>query len=996
MKLPLQVLYLEDDITDAELVQDTLAADGITSQIRRVETETDFLAALDEGGFEIILADYTLPGFDGLLALKIAQQRSPDVPFIFVSGTLREDLAIEALKSGATDYVVKSGLARLVPSLKRALQEARERTERSRAEKALQRSEAYLAEAQRLSHTGSFRWDVPSGEICWSEETFRIFECDRATVPTVELMLQCTHPDDRPQVSRLIERAAQEHQGFELEHRLLMLDGSVKYVRVVGRPSSEADSDHLEFVGAVTDITERQRAEVERQAHLRFLESLDRVNQAIQGTNDLEQMMRAVLEVVLSIFGCDRAWLVYPCEPEAPTWRAVMEQTRPEFPGAFALGLELPVDPEVAEVFRMARASAGAACFGPSYELAVPARLAERFSIQSVIALAVYPKWDKPYLFGLHQCTCPRTWTTQEERLFEEIGRRLADALSSLLMFRTLRQNEAKLEEAQSLTHVGYWDRDLRTQLLAWSEETYRIFGLRPDDRIRTIEQVSERIHPEDRLMMREAVAEALRGGPRYDVEYRVILPTGEMRTVHSKGEVMRDPSGQPYRMFGSVQDITERKRAEQRLLAQHRVTQILSEAVTLEEATPQLLQAMCECLAWDLGALWRTDRLAGVLRCVAFWRRGSVEAPQFETACRAMTFRPGDGLPGSVWLSREPAYFSDFGCANFPRTPMAAADGLRAACAFPILLGGEVLGVIEFFSREMRPPDADLLDMMATVGSQLGQFIERKQAEEALQQAQAELSHLTRLTTLGELTASIAHEINQPLAAVVTNANASLRWLAGDSPNLNETREAIRRIIRDGKRADEIIARIRALARKAPPQRGWLDLNQTIGEIAAMLRGEFHRHRVSLQTQLANNLPALWGDRIQLQQVLLNLLMNGIEALSGVGEGPRELMVSSQKGAEISGRSAEGTPETPASAGTTEPHVLVTVRDTGPGLDPLALERLFDAFYTTKPQGLGMGLAISRSIIQAHGGRLWAGANAPQGAVFSFALPIREVGRSS
>ena len=269
----------------------------------------------------------------------------------------------------------------------------------------------------------------------------------------------------------------------------------------------------MNFVGAVIDVTEHHRAEVERQAHLRFLESLDRVNQAIQGTNDLEQMMRAVLEAVLSIFGCDRAWLVYPCEPEAPAWRAVMEQTRPEFPGVFALGLELPVNPEAAEVFRRARASDGAAHFGPGYELAVPGQLAERFSIQSIIAMAVYPKWDKPYLFGLHQCTSPRVWTTQEERLFEEIGHRLADALSSLLMFRTLRQSEAKLEEAQRLTHVGYWDRDLETKVLTWSDETYRIFGLRPDDPIGTLEQVLERIHPEDRALMGEAVSQAIQGG---------------------------------------------------------------------------------------------------------------------------------------------------------------------------------------------------------------------------------------------------------------------------------------------------------------------------------------------------------------------------------------------------------------------------------------------------------------------------------------------------
>jgi PAS domain S-box-containing protein len=864
MKLPLHVLYLEDDVREAALVQDTLAEHGVTCQIRWVETQAQFIAALDEGGFEVILANYTIAGLDGLSVLLIAQERSPDVPFIFVSGTLSQELAIEALKSGATDCVAKSELPRLVPAIERARREGRERTERI-------------------------------------------------------------------------------------------------------------------------------QAEVERQAHLQFLESLDAVNKAIQSSNDLEQTMGAMLEVVLSTFGCDRAWLVYPCEPEAPAWRAVMEKTRPEFPGVFALGLQLPVDPEVAEVFRTALASHGAVHFAPGSQLTVPPRLTERFGVQSMIVLAVYPKWDEPYLFGLHQCRYPRTWTTQEQRLFEEIGRRLADALSSLLVFRSLRESEAKLEEASRLAHVGYWEREIEAELLTWSDETYRIFGLRPEDHIRTFEQFLERVHPEDRPSVSETAAEANRGGTPYDVEYRLIQPTGEVRTVHAQGEVKRDPSGRPYRMFGTVLDITERKRAERRILAQHRATQILAEADTLEEVAPELIEALCECLAWDLGALWHTDRQANVLRCVGFWRRASVEAPQFETATRGQTFRAGYAFPGSVYLSREPAYFSDFGRdANFPRAPIAMAEGLHAASAFPILLGGEVLGVIEFFSREMRPPDPDLLNMMSAIDSQVAQFIERKRAEEALQQAQAELSHLSRVTTLGELTASIAHEINQPLAALLTNANASLRWLAGDSPNLDETREAIRRIMRDGNRATEIIGRIRALARKALPQPGWLDLNQTIWEITAMIRGELHRNRVSLRTELATSLPALWGDRIQLQQVLLNLLINGIEALSGMDQGPRELMVSSETNPEVSSASAEDTAEASATAAMPGPHVLVTVQDTGPGLDPMGLERLFEAFYTTKPQGLGMGLAISRSIIQAHGGRLWASPNVPQGAVFAFALPIR------
>jgi PAS domain S-box-containing protein len=265
-----------------------------------------------------------------------------------------------------------------------------------------------------------------------------------------------------------------------------------------------------------------------------------------------------------------------------------------------------------------------------------------------------------------------------------------------------------------------------------------------------------------------------------------------------------------------------------------------------------------------------------------------------------------------------------------------------------------------------------------------------RKQAEEAVSKAQAELAHVTRVTTLGELTASIAHEINQPLAAMVTNANAGLRWLSRDSPDLAEANAAIRRIVRDGNRAGEIIGRIRALAKKAPPKKDWLDLNETIGEIVTMARSEVQRNRVSLQTKLANDLPLILGDKIQLQQVILNLLMNAIEAMSGVGEGARELLVSSEKVTEIHSESQQEEYGDRDVADIEWTHVLVAVRDSGPGLDPQLVDRLFDAFYTTKPQGLGMGLAISRSIIEAHRGRLWARANAPRGAAFQFTLPIR------
>jgi PAS domain S-box-containing protein len=274
----------------------------------------------------------------------------------------------------------------------------------------------------------------------------------------------------------------------------------------------------------------------------------------------------------------------------------------------------------------------------------------------------------------------------------------------------------------------------------------------------------------------------------------------------------------------------------------------------------------------------------------------------------------------------------------------------------------------------------------------------ERKRAEEELRQkevslreAQTELAHVSRVTTMGELAASIAHEVNQPLTSILTNASAGLRWLSRDSPNLDEACEAIRRIIRDGNRAGDVISRMRALFKKASTTKERLDINEAIEEVVILAQSEVQRNRVSLQTKLANDLPLILGDRIQLQQVILNLLMNAIEAMSGVAEGPRELGVSSEKVTEIPGESKEERYEDRALADAEWTEVLITVRDSGPGLDPQRLNRLFDAFYTTRPQGLGMGLAISRSIIEAHGGRLCAKANVPQGAVFQFTLPIRD-----
>src|SRR6267378_6452423 len=323
-------------------------------------------------------------------------------------------------------------------------------------------------------------------------------------------------------------------------------------------------------------------------------------------------------------------------------------------------------------------------------------------------------------------------------------------------------------------------------------------------------------IHPSDRDARLEAYAHCFDQRSPFTLEYRVRRHDGEYRWLLDKGTPRFASDGTFLGYIGSATDITERKRVEERLRVQHAVAQILAEAATIEEATPRILRAMGECLGWDVGALWSVDREAEALRCVEFWHKASIEVPEFERVSREFTFVRGLGLPGRVWSSLEPEYIPDVvPDDNFPRGPIAEREGLHAAFGFPILLGGEVLGVIEFFSREIRQPDQELLNVLATIGSQIGQFIERKRAEEALREAQAELGRVARLTTMGALTASIAHEINQPLGAVVNNASACVRWLAAQ--NLEEARRSAEMVIEDGHRAAEIIGRIRALAQKAP-----------------------------------------------------------------------------------------------------------------------------------------------------------------------------------
>ena len=321
--------------------------------------------------------------------------------------------------------------------------------------------------------------------------------------------------------------------------------------------------------------------------------------------------------------------------------------------------------------------------------------------------------------------------------------------------------------------------------------------------------------------------------------------------------------------------------------------------------------------------------------------------------------------MPAETFVGKHVADF--LGREGFEQTAKAyyarcfAGEEVSYAEWFNISLGRRYLAV----SYSPLRPASEQVEAVLVISRDLTEHV---LASEGLREAQRDLAHVNRVTTMGQLTASIAHEVNQPITAAVTNAQAALRWLDARPPNLEETRQSVARIVSNGIRAADVIDRIRALIKKVPARTDRFDINDAIIDVVALTRSELSSNGVSLQTQFAQGASLIQGDRVQLQQVILNLIVNAVEAMSGVSGGPRELWIST---------------ELDASNG-----ALIAVRDSGPGLDPASLEHLFDAFYTTKSSGMGMGLSICRSIIEAHGGQIWAQANVPQGTMVRFTLP--------
>lgn len=616
-----------------------------------------------------------------------------------------------------------------------------------------------------------------------------------------------------------------------------------------------------------------------------------------------------------------------------------------------------------------------------------------------------------------------------------------------------LRDVQAKWKKAERVAHFGWWERDFTTNRVALSDEVSRIFGVKPVDLPDWHGRWLELIHPEDRPKAAGAAAAALRpGGPRYELEYRVIRPDGAVRVIRSHGDVTWDESGKPLRQFGVLHDITELRSTEQELRSSERrfrtFVDYAADGFFLFDDHAIVLDVnrhACESLGYSreelIGKHPRDFDLALDEAAIERLRQRmlSGETVTFETRHRR---KDGTSFPVEVRgglieqggrrylslvrdvterkraeeaLQRSEAYLAEAQRLSHTGTSVYGAGGnlywseecyrlwdfdplqglpdagsvlqrihsddrdrvrkeIRRALRdkgehsveFRIVCCGTVKH-IEATSHPLLSAHGDI-DQIVTTHVDVTERRRAQAQAERLLQLESDLAHMNRLSIMGELTASLAHEILHPIGTARNNARAGMRLLDMSPPNLSEVKEALGCVVRDADRAKDVVGRVRDHIRKAPPQRNVFDLNDAIHEVIVMVRTALHRDKISVRTELMKHIACVRGDRVQLQQVMLNLILNAVEAMSSNKVGLRELTISTE----------------PAQAG----GILVGVRDSGPGIQAPHLDQIFEPFYTTKTNGIGMGLSICRSIIDAHGGRLSTEANQPQGAVFRFLLP--------
>ena len=762
-----------------------------------------------------------------------------------------------------------------------------------RIEAALRHSEMYLTQAQRLSHTGSFGWNAASGEIIWSDQTFRIFGCDRAMKPTLEFIFQRTHPEDRAAVQRTVYQASSDGKDLDHEYRLLMPDGSVKYVHAVARAARDA-SGSIEFVGAVTDVTVAKETERKLRRSEDYLAEAQHLSHTSSWAWDVRRREFVYRSAeVYHIFGFDP-------EKGAVPLQAFRDRILPE---------DRRRNVEV-----MSKAIREKAEFEVDFRIALPDGSIKH--VHSVGHPVVNSDGDVIEMIGTH-LDVTEQYAAKEtlQKAFDEIKKsedrlRLVIDTIPMLVWRASPEGVPDFLNQPSLDYTGI---SLDNAAVGWPRS----------------------FHPDDKKMMLQKWQRIRESGMPGELEARLRRQDGEYRWFLFRAEPLHDEAGDIVKWYGSATDIEDRKRTE----------------IALRESE-QRFRDYAETASdwlWETGPDHRVTRISENLNAAGI-------APSRLPGIARWDIATDVGSEPEKW-----------------RMHQAMLDAHLPFRDFVYRTANDKTGSPVYVQTNGKPffdAKGNFLGYRGT-GTNITARIRADHAERALRKAQAELAHVTRVTMLGEMTASIAHEVNQPLAAVIANAEACLRWLDRETPDLAAARRSAGWVINDGNRASQVIRRVRALANKTDIEKAPLDVNNVVRDVIALVQRELSSHGVSLRTELAANLPTILGDRVQLQQVIINLVMNGIEAMQPITDRERELVIRS---------------------GQDETHrVLLSVTDCGVGISAENANRLFSAFFTTKSSGMGMGLSICRSIIEAHGGRLSASGNEGPGATFQFVLPVHQ-----
>jgi PAS domain S-box-containing protein len=670
----------------------------------------------------------------------------------------------------------------------------------------------------------------------------------------------------------------------------------------------------VEYMGVAGDMTEPKRAEEERLALARKLEES---NARLEEAQRVAHVGHWEWELETSeVVWSDETYRIFGLKPQerAMNFAAVREMVHPDDRESLYGGVDVDLSAGVFPVaeFRIVR---------PSGEVrTVHAITSKRWSAPPVDSIGEASERARK-LFGTVQDI------TENKRVEEE-----RQALS-----RDLQESNARLEQAQRLVHMGYYEWNLITGRVTWSAELYRIYGLSPQDGPIDMALVSEMIHPDDRERVFRESDEAIRSGVPAAAEHRVVRPDGEVRTVHGLGTVKRNAAGLACEMFGTVQDITDRKRAEEALrrsqLELRREQAYLAEAQSLTHTgswAANFHTGQNDHVSDEIYRLHGLDPDKGPVGADSFYK----------------TVHPDD----------EPVVWGIITTAIHARTDFEVPE------------------------YRICRPDGTIRFLRAighhSPSGEMGEYVgitmditERKRAEaerDRLRQFEADLARVNRVNMMGELAAALAHEIKQPITASVTSANALLRWLAHDPPDLDRVRAAASRIEEDANRAANVIDSLRSFYKAGTPaERQIIDVKEIIEQMSGLLRDEADRHSITIHCEVETNTPNILANPVQLQQVFMNLMLNAIEAMQDVGG---TLTIRSRINAERG--------------------LFVSISDTGAGLPTGSAEQIFEPFHTTKPQGTGMGLTITRSIVESYGGRVWASANQGKGATFHFTLP--------